>query len=312
MVNIYIVHSGKDYEYVKNFVEPYLIGQMNDKGEQIQSESYANILTMKSGKMQYWKREARKKIKMSHVVIVVLGEDSNDPLKKKTMGWEVQQAFKGNKQIMVINRNHYRMPDYMFFTDPYTSQKREIAKEQPIADIKKRIDDYAKGHYNIFSEKFARLDLDQKNCHNAELVEQYKMFQKTSEDLVARRQNINSFYITVNSALVSMMGIVIGVTDLPVRFFALLFMCITGIILAISWVKILDSYGLLNAAKMKVITLLEEQLPVALYETEWNIMSDKLNNKRYVSFTSSEKRVPRIFAVVYSVMMVISVGCLLF
>ena len=67
----------------------------------------------------------------------------------------------------------------------------------------------------------------------------------------------------------------------------------------ISWIGILDAYGTLNAAKMKVIHLIEEQLPVALYDVEWRVMSDKLNNKKYVSFTNREKRIPRIFACVY-------------
>ena len=33
-------------------------------------------------------------------------------------------------------------------------------------------------------------------------------------------------------------------------------------------------------------------------------MSDKLNNKKYVSFTRSEKRIPKIFACVYSIIII--------
>ena len=33
-------------------------------------------------------------------------------------------------------------------------------------------------------------------------------------------------------------------------------------------------------------------------------MSDKLNNKKYVSFTSSEKRIPKLFAAVYSIIII--------
>ena len=67
--------------------------------------------------------------------------------------------------------------------------------------------------------------------------------------------------------------------------------------------NILDAYGTLNAAKMKVLNLLEEQLPIALYDTEWRIMSDKLNNKKYVSFTDSEKRIPKLFMAIYFLIM---------
>ena len=131
------------------------------------------------------------------------------------------------------------------------------------------------------------------------------MFQKTYEDLAARRQSVNSFYISVHSAPV---GIVMGLVEMQAKVCVMIFMCITGIILDISWIGILEAYGTLNAAKMKVIHLMEEQLPVALYDVEWHVMSDKLNNRKYVSFTDREKRIPRIFASVYrSIIVIVSV-----
>ena len=68
--------------------------------------------------------------------------------------------------------------------------------------------------------------------HKGELMDQYKMFQKTSEDLVARRQSVSSFYISVNSALVALLGIVMGLVEMPTKIYVMLFMCLTGIILA--------------------------------------------------------------------------------
>ena len=51
-------------------------------------------------------------------------------------------------------------------------------------------------------------------------------------------------------------------------------------------------------------------MPVALYDAEWQIMSDKLNNKKYVSFTNSEKRIPKIFLFVF-IIIILVVSCLL-
>ncbi len=311
MVNVFIIHSGKDYQYVKNNVEPYLMGKKDNSGVAADLECNANILTLQSGKQSNWKKDARKKIKMAQVVIVVIGSDSSEASKTDTMGWEVRQAFKRNKQIMMINRASYAIPEYMYIIDRFTSQKKVVAKQQSLKEIKKRIDDYANGRYHIFSQQYESMKLDDQLAQKSELVDQYKMFQRSSEDLVSRRQSVNSFYISVNSALVSLVGIVIGLTDMPTKFYALLFMCITGIILDFSWFQILDSYGILNAAKMKVINMLEEQLPVTLYEAEWNVMSDKLNNKKYVSFTSSEKRVPIVFALIYLIIASVA-SCILF
>ena len=299
MVNVYIIHSGKDYDYVKSTVEPILMGKTDENGNPGSGECNANVLTLESGVAKSWKMDAKKKIRMAQVVIVVIGADANEPSKSATMGWEVKQATKKNKQIMMIKLGKYQLPDYLFHTDRFTSQKMLLAKPQSISEIKKRIDDFAKGRYTIFSQKYSEMATDEKAAYKTELVEQYMMFQKSSEDLVTRRQNLNSFYISVNSALVALMGIVFGIVDMPAKILALFFMCLSGIILDISWIRILNSYGILNASKMKVINLLEEQLPVTLYAAEWRVMSDKLNNKKYISFTDSETAVPKIFVGIY-------------
>ena len=72
-----------------------------------------------------------------------------------------------------------------------------------------------------------------------------------------------------------------------------------GIVLDVSWMKILDSYAILNSSKMKIIELIEKRLPASIYDKEWEVMSNKLNNRKYVSFTESEKRIPRIFSIIF-------------
>ena len=109
--------------------------------------------------------------------------------------------------------------------------------------------------------------------------------------------------------MVALMGVILGLVEAPTKLYVVFFMCIVGIILDISWLNILEAYGTLNASKMKVIRLMEEQLPITLYDAEWRVMSDKLNNKKYVSFTDSEKRIPRIFSLVYGVIIIGVVVC---
>ena len=306
MVDVFIIHSGKDYEYVKKTIEPYLRGEIDENGNPCNREGYANILTMRSGVKCDWKKEAVKLIKMAQVVIIVLGEDANDPSKAETMGWEVKQALKFNKQLMIVNRGENPIPSYLYVIDRFTKQNRPAASQQSLYAVKERIDNYSKGYYNIFSNKYEEMHLEEKKKHNGELLDQYKMFQKSSEDLVARRQSVNSFYISVNSAMVALVGVVMGLVEMPAKIYVMVFMCVVGIILDISWINILESYGMLNSAKMKVIGLIEEQLPVLLYDAEWRVMSDKLNNKKYVSFTDSEKRIPKIFAFIYCTVIMIA------
>ena len=58
MVNVFIIHSGCDYDFVKKTVEPNICGQKK-------TGNNANILTLSSGKSKLWKHEASKKIKNS-------------------------------------------------------------------------------------------------------------------------------------------------------------------------------------------------------------------------------------------------------
>lgn len=298
MVNVFIVHSGNDSNYVKEELEPALCEKEGSPNE----KSSANVLSLKSGVPNcFWKVEARNKIKQAQVVLVVIGSDANEESKNKTMGWEVKQAIKRNKQIYILNLGNYKIPKYLSSVDRFTKQENPVGKQLSIEEIKRHIENYSKGYYNVFSSEYEKMTQEEKLTYKEELLEQYKMFQKSSEDLVARRQSVNSFYISVNSAIVALIGVLMGVIGLPTKLYVLIFMCATGMILDFSWIGILESYGRLNAAKMKVITLIEQQLPVILYDVEWQVMSDKLNNKKYVSFTQSEKRIPRIFILIYAV-----------
>ena len=55
---------------------------------------------------------------------------------------------------------------------------------------------------------------------------------------------------------------------------------------------------------MKIISNIEKQLPLSLFDAEWAALSDKLNKKKYISFTESEQVIPRLFGVVYFFIMV--------
>ena len=313
-INVFIIHSGNDHKHVKKEIEPFLYGGLSPDDD----NCHARILTLESdngsddeqenetkkansnegqnsaGKKKSsgngWKKDASKKIKLAQLIIVFIGEGAASEAKADTMGWEVKTALKYNKRLVAYNPDGNKIPKYLNGKDRFTQHDTLLAEKMELQDIKNCIDNYANGYYDIFSKKYKEMETEEKESHKDELLDQYKLFQKSSEDLVERRQKISSFYISVNSALVSLLGVVMSLVSSPAKLYIMLFMCITGIILDISWLNVLDSYGKLNSAKMKVITLLEQQLPVALYDSEWRVMSDKLNNKKYVSFTSNEKK----------------------
>jgi hypothetical protein len=75
---------------------------------------------------------------------------------------------------------------------------------------------------------------------------------------------------------------------------------------------VLESYGIINSSKLKIIGLIEKRLAVSLYDAEWQAMSNKYNKKQYVSFTDGEKNIPIIFNGVYILVDVICILCVIY
>lgn len=172
---------------------------------------------------------------------------------------------------------------------------------EEVANIVSRYDN---GEYDIFNSEFSQLN-------TTELLEQYRLFLDTSERLVERRQAVNNFYLSANTAIFSVVALIISLMDknenkfLGVILLAFVLLCLVGIVLGISWISILDSYGTLNSSKMKIISIIEKRLPISLFDSEWQVMSDKLNSRRYVSFTDSEKRLPKLFIALYILLILV-------
>lgn len=304
MINVFLVHSRKDNDEINLFVE-YLEGKVDESGKKLeeQGECHCNVLVLQ-GTQKNWKTEAKQLIRQSQVVIFVQGEDAEE--KMDTIGWEIATANKMNKEILLYQLDReLNLPKYLMRLNKFTKREEPMCIPMSKYTIKKRIDDFDKGEYKIFSNEFEKILKSGEKYDTEQIMEQYKMYQKTSEDLVNRRQNVNEFYQTVNGALVALIGIVSGFLEMPSRLWVLLAVACAGIILDFSWLNILETYGILNASKMKVINLIERKLPILLYDAEWQVMSDKLNSKKYVSFTDSEKRIPKIFMGIYTLIIVV-------
>lgn len=290
-MKIFVIHSGADYATVKS----HLIRLSQDT-------SSTEILMLKNGG-KFWKIEAAKKISQAQLVLFFVGKNSYN---SRNIAWEIKQAFKHRKPIITIKL------DPSSILHPALKQKNKYTKEEywinenmPLVDVVKRINDYSSGEYSLFNG-----DIEEKGRQEF-LLEQYKLFLQTSESLVARRQSVNNFYISVNSALITLLNVFIALNlENTWKRIALLAIPAVGIILCYAWIKLLYSYGELNASKMRVISIIEKHLPASLYDAEWRIQSDQLNKRPYVSFTKREAMIPKIFIVLYSLVLIASIAFL--
>ena len=278
-MNVFVIHSGKDRTEVEKNLS--IIKQS--------CHSFNPLLLGNGG--VFWKIDAKRKIKKAQMVVFFVGESSHT---SKNIDWEICAAIKFQKPIYAVKlHEEFKLNTVLEISDSFSGKKTFYSKSSNLNSITELIKKHDSGEYKVFNQE---LDLIDKSI----LLEQYKVFLQTSEDLVSRRQNVNNFYISINSALMAAFGIIWALNILPIyKFFTGMLLSIVGIILSISWIKLLASYGDLNSSKMKIISYIEKQLPASLYDAEWAALSDKLNKRKYVSFTNSEKRVPLLFIIVY-------------
>lgn len=325
-MKVFIIHKSMDADFA------YLFKEI------IANETGSEVLVLENAG-KFWKFEAAKLINQAQLVLFIVGPKSSE---SPYIGWELKKTIAKEKQIFYIdiykyesirdkidgfnnltikeknkcvnllmdidkNLNAKKDPNIEYeyskhealktknkFTKEFVIDSR-VKKQNSLANIISAINKYNSGDYEIFNYGFD-------NMNDQQLFEQYKMYLNTSEALVARRQSVSTFYLSANSALITICSIIFALFDgLPKKLMIAIVVSFVGILMDYSWIRILESYGVLNASKMKIISIIEKKMPVSLYDKEWDVMSDKLNGKKYISFTDSEKRIPNMFIAIYVV-----------
>lgn len=133
---------------------------------------------------------------------------------------------------------------------------------------------------------------------NKELLEIYRMLVEMADRVSQRRQSANSFYLSVNTAMI---GGAAYLLQSPLGNLGTWAISAAGIAICILWVRAVVSYKSLNAAKFKVITTLEERLPYSPYKDEWAILDVDGDGKKHKPFHKTEILVPIVFISVHSV-----------
>lgn len=132
------------------------------------------------------------------------------------------------------------------------------------------------------------------------LFELYKLMVASSEALVARRQGLNTFFLTVNGAVVTAAGLIItNGKDPRLQALAMLALTTAGTILCIAWRTLIKSFGQLNTGKFAVINRIEQLFPAAIFLAEWKALGEGRQPKKYRTFTSREVWTPWAFLAVY-------------
>ena len=135
-------------------------------------------------------------------------------------------------------------------------------------------------------------DLDRK-------LEIYKVFVTTITANENRRQQTSTVYLGMVAAVVTAAGVV---RDMPLIYPALVILSISVI-----WFFTIGYFRRLAKAKFAVVSKMEEDLPIAAFEMEWQILSAGKNNR--IGLTHLEMFVPSLIAagcIIYIVFWIVS------
>src|SRR3990172_4992057 len=138
---------------------------------------------------------------------------------------------------------------------------------------------------------------------NADLFEQYKHYVESAEKISERRVSTNNYLLTVNAFLVTLYGLVAAS-----RFntFWTILVPVAGLLVSLTWYRIITSYRDLNTVKFMVIHELEQHMPAAIYDYEWK-KAKQGRGKSYHPLSHFERCVPIVFIALYVLLAVVGV-----
>lgn len=141
------------------------------------------------------------------------------------------------------------------------------------------------------------------------VLEIHKLAVEMADRVSARRSVANNFYLTIHSALVA--GLLVLVSDrepmIPLRGAILICVAVAGVALALLWWCSLVGYRRLNRAKYKAINEIEESLPAKPLSREWGFLEREKHaswRHRYRELGWVERKVPLLFIVLYTAVVV--------
>ena len=144
--------------------------------------------------------------------------------------------------------------------------------------------------------------------YDSHVLEIYKIYVEMADRISARRQTANSFFLSINTAIVALGSYVhLGEeqVDIGRSFFWLV--AVAGIILCYLWYRLVRSYKDMNSGKFKVVHEIEKELPLRPYDAEWTALGRGEKPEVYLPFTKIEARVPWVFGAVHVVVLTRSI-----
>ncbi len=160
------------------------------------------------------------------------------------------------------------------------------------------IDHLTKGRAAMMKLKPQSED-DYGDLYKAHCLEIYKMFVEMADRISTRRQSANSFFLSINTVVIGAVGYVgFGAKTVDPEFYVMV--AGAGVCLCFFWFCLIVSYRNLNSAKFKVVHEIEQVLPLAPYDAEWEAAGQGRRPLVYMPLTYIEMLVPWVFLLLHA------------
>ena len=149
--------------------------------------------------------------------------------------------------------------------------------------------------------------------HSSHILEQYKIYVQSAEQLSARRfTTTTTFFASANTLLLSGYGALASIKSSGAakdQWLALI--AVSGILLALTWRGLAKSFRDSRGVKHMVITELENLLPIKPFTAEWPAFR-QIETRPYAPYTSIEVSVQWCFIAIYVTLLVVGIVSLFF
>lgn len=152
------------------------------------------------------------------------------------------------------------------------------------------------------SRLFSQTKQDYGPDYQTHLLEQYKLYLSAVEKISDRRQNANNYFITINTVLISTLGLSFKLTVFENSTWIKALIAFVGIVNCVIFWYLLRAYKQLNTGKFSVIHEIEKYLPLSLYGYEWDILGQGKDTKKYYPFSHIELLIPWVFGIIYALL----------
>lgn len=139
------------------------------------------------------------------------------------------------------------------------------------------------------------------------VFDQYKIMVESIEKNSDRRQNANNYFVTIQVALFTLVGLTFSLGSVITKLGARIVVSIAGIAVCVIFYYLLRSYKQIATGKFSVIHEIENQLPMRIYAYEWFKLKEGKDKKTYFPFSHVEMNLPWIFGFGYLAFAVMSI-----